>query len=558
MKQLLKTPLAIAAFIMLVASSLLPSRAHAQSDHEPGVIISIAKIKEQLDDIGYLLDGSGFGQLKFMINMQAKEFLKGVDNERPAGALLYFSDDKLEPDVVGFVPVTNMDDLLGAIGEMGMGDIDEGEGGIISLTLGNGTELFAKEKDGFAFVSNDAQNLEELPLDPLAMIGKLPTEYNLAARVFGDRIPENTRQHLIGLIREGFENQMAQTDADEDAIESQRATMELQMKQIEDFINETDQVEVGWNISKDTNSLLVDVRLVGKEGSKFAKQIEASKNHSSRFGGFMMKDSAFHGISHSTISPEDLPSMDKVFDDLQKQVAEKLAENEDLSDEEREALESLATTMIDTIKTTAKNGTIDVGIVGKTNGTQLNIGLALESADPSALEAEIKKIVPLAQRRADDKLEVKLDAFQMLNASFHEFKVAVPEGEEEARKIFGEQATVIVGFGKDVAYLGVGSGSRELLKQAMEASASRSAELPMTEFNVFLSPILEMAAAVQDDKMLTKMAEKLKENGRDRITILGQAIDNGMMTRIEIQDGFLQLIQIAQQQFGGGPPARDF
>ncbi len=79
----------------------------------------------------------------------------------------------------------------------------------------------------------------------------------------------------------------------------------------------------------------------------------------------------------------------------------------------------------------------------------------------------------------------------------------------------------------------------------------------MTEFNVFLSPILEMAAAVQDDTTLTKMAEKLKESGRDRITIVGKAIENGMLTRFEIQDGFLQLIQIAQEQFGG-PPARDF
>lgn len=559
MKQLLRATVATTAFLMLVASSLLPSHATAQSDHQPGVIVSIAKIKEQLDDIGYLLDSSGYGQLKFMINIQAKEFLKGVDLERPAGALLYFSDDKIEPDVVGFLPVSNLDDLLGAIGEMGMGDIDEGDDGVIALTLGNGTELFAKEKDGFVFVSNIAENLEELPLDPLSMVGNLPTDYNLAARAFGDRIPENTRQFFMGLIRDGFEKQLEQTDSDEDETESQRATMELQMKQIEDFFNETEEVEFGLNIAKDSNSMLIDLRLVGKDGSKFAKQIESSRNHKSRFGGFLMKDSAFHGISHSILSPEDQPAMDKVFDDLQKQITGKLADNEDLSDEERAAVESLATTLIDTIKTTAKNGTLDLGIVGKTDGTQLNIGLAFESADPRALEAEIKKIVPLAERRADDKLEVKLDAFQLLNANFHEFKIAVPESEEEARKIFGDQATLIAGFGKDVAYLGVGAGSADLIKQAMEASAtsSASAELPMTEFNVFLSPILEMAAAVQDDTTLTKMAEKLKENGRDRITIVGKAIENGMLTRFEIQDGFLQLIQIAQEQFGG-PPARDF
>ena len=168
MKQMLRTAWAAAAIIALLAASIFPNRSFAQSEPEPGVIVSIAKIQEQLDDIGYLLDGSGFGQFKVMIKMQAKEFLKGVDTARPAGALLYFSENEMIPNVVGFLPVSNMQDLLTVIGEYA--EVDEKEDGVVSVALDNGTEVFAKEKNGYAFISNNAENLAGLPSDPLADI----------------------------------------------------------------------------------------------------------------------------------------------------------------------------------------------------------------------------------------------------------------------------------------------------------------------------------------------------------------------------------------------------
>lgn len=550
MKQLLKPVWSAAAIFGLLTASLFPAPALAQS--EPGVIVSVAKISEQLKDIGYLLDGSGFGQMKMLVNVQAKEFLKGVDVERPAGAMLFFSEESTIPNVVGFVPVSNLQDLLTGIGEYA--DVEERDDGITTVNTG-GTEIFVKEKEGFAYVSNSDENLADLPDNPLESLGDLPSQYNIAVRLFGDRIPEATRSFLMDRIREGFESQLE--NMDEDMVELQRANMEMQIQQVEAFINETEEAEIGFNINQEGNSIYFDARLVGKEGSKIAKQIETAQKHQSRFAGFLMKDSAFHGVSHSVISPEDLPNIEKMLDDLKQGMGDKLSENEEMGDEDREAILSLLNTAIDTVKSTAQKGQVDMGIVGTTEGGQINVALAFETADPKALEAEIKKVVPMAQKHSDDKLEVKLNAFEAVGANFHEFKVAIPEGEEEARKVFGEQLTINVGFGKDVAFVGLGDKSPDLINQAMADSSSPPADLPMTEFNLFLAPVLELIASVQDDQTLTKMAAKLKEIGRDRISVVGRAIDKGMTTRVEIQDGFLQLIQIASQQFGAGG-ARDF
>jgi hypothetical protein len=554
--RLLTFAAAAAACITLWASPLFVARTIAQSINEPGVIVSIANLKEQLDDIGYLLDGSGFGQFKFMMNMQAKEFLKGVDMERPAGVLLYFESGAPMPKVVGFVPISNMDDVMNSIGSFA--EVEEQDNDVISLKMDNGNELFAKEREGLAFLSNDVENLADLPQDPLKLIDNLPGAYNIAVRVFGERIPEETRAALLEQIRQGLNQQLENMeDSDDEMADLQRANMELQMQQIEAFINETELAELGMSIGKETNNLAFDCRLIGKPGSKFAKQVDLARNHKTRFAGFLMKDAAFHGVSHSVISPDDVPAIEKMIDDLHKTLGEKLAENDEMSDDERTAVESLIETLLKTAKATVNQGMVDFGFVGQTKGSQINVAAAMESADPSAVEAEFKKIAPLAKKRSDDKLEINLDAYSANGATFHEFKVAIPEGEEEARKVFGEQMAIQVGFGKDVVFLGLGDGARDLLQQAMSNSAAPPPDLAMTEVNVYLSRILDMVASVQDDKMVTKMAEKLKENGRDRISISGKAIDNGVVTRLEIQDGFLSLIQIAAQQFGAAP-SRDF
>lgn len=542
----------ITAGLLVIASIFSPTTS-AQSEPQAGVIVSVVKISEQLDDIGYLLDGSGFGQFKFMINMQAKEFLKGIDTERPAGAFLTFTEGEMIPNVVGFIPVSNLDDLMTVIGEYA--DVEEQDDDVISLSLDNGTQIFAKNQDGYAFISDKVENLASLPSNPLTLVGDLPDQYNVAVRLYGERIPESTRQFLVDRIREGLTAQLE--NMDEEMEDLQRANMEMQLQQIETFINETKEAEVGFDINKESKSLLFDARLVGKEGSKIAKQIEAAKAHSSRFSGFRLKDSAFHGFSYSTISADDLPNVQKMLDDLKQGMNDRLAEKDEMSDEERDAIQSFLNAAIDTLKSTAEHGTVDMGFVGTTDGGQINAALAFETADPKALEDEIKKIVPLAQKHSDDKLEVKLNAFSAAGANFHEFKVAIPETEEEARKIFGEQLTLNIGFGKDVGFVGLGAKSPDLINQAMEASASPASDLPGTEFNVFLAPIFDLIASVQDDETLTKMAAKLKENGHDRISIVGRAVDNGMKSRVEIQDGFLQLIQIAAEQFGGAKP-REF
>jgi len=150
----------------------------AQSAPEPAVVISVAPVKEQMTDINYLVDASGFGQAKFLIKSQIRYLTGGIDSKRPSGALLYFEGDNPEPRTVIFLPVKDLDDLLDTVSNMAEVD-DEDE--IIKILPPNGETLYAMEKGSHVFITMSEDALADLPKDPASMLGEMPSKYNSIA-----------------------------------------------------------------------------------------------------------------------------------------------------------------------------------------------------------------------------------------------------------------------------------------------------------------------------------------------------------------------------------------
>ena len=104
---------------------------------------------------------------------------------------------------------------------------------------------------------------------------------------------------------------------------------------------------------------------------------------------------------------------------------------------------------------------------------------------------------------------------------------------------------VILGIGKKNVYLAAGKNPMETLKDAMDKSVP-APEFPVI-YNIRLTPILEYAASTSGQPILDALVEKMKEVGRDKITVYSKAIENGAFTRMEMEDGPLALIQEAFQ-----------
>ncbi len=94
---------------------------------------------------------------------------------------------------------------------------------------------------------------------------------------------------------------------------------------------------------------------------------------------------------------------------------------------------------------------------------------------------------------------VAIEAYKGVN--LHQVNIKWPEQvDEKVRKIFGEPLALYYGTGPKSAYLAVGSGSLDLLKKTIDASAAEpnKAVLPM-QASLALGPVIDFIASLRED-----------------------------------------------------------
>ena len=527
--------------------SMLPiGKAFSQSAPEPAVVISIAKFDEQMNDVNYLLTASGFAQMKFMAGAMIKGYTKGLDSERDAGVMLFLNEDSEEPDVLGFVPVDDIDEMLDVIS--GFAEVDEGED-VTTIVTDDGQEMMIREKDGVAFFSNKSDMLAELPDEPGKLLGDLPSKYNLSAKLFAQRIPQKMRDQVLDLIRESSEDTFDNFDDDVKA-EFQKKNLEMQIKQMEMLFRDSDSVIIGMTADEKSKALVMDIDFTALPDTQLAERMAISKeSDKSRFTGFLLDGAAFTQNAIARVHPDDAEQYATMLQDLQKAGIKELDQEADLTEEELNQVKKSVGELVDVINGTLEEGLIDGGAVLMLEEGSINFAAGGQISDPQKLEGTIKDLVVMAEEKMGEEIEVNLNSGSHKNVTLHEVVLQIPDEEEEMRDAFGDQITVVVGIGKKEAYLGAGSNPVALLKKAMD---SESETKDMMQYNLNIAPILKFTASMEGDPNVEAMAKALEEAGNDRIQMTSNLIENGMKMRFEMQDGILGLIKVGVDAFQGG------
>ena len=525
-----------------VSALSAPTQVMAQAAPQPAVVISIAEMQKQLGMIEYVLTASGFPEFKFIAQTTIKQYTKGLDPKRPAGVMLYFQEDKEVPEVLAYLPVSNLDDLLDTVS--GFVEVDE-DGGNTLIILDNGMEIIVKKVGDVAFLSTDEKMFDSIPEAPESMLEDLPSKYNFAAKIYGQRIPESLRNQWLDTIRDGYESQMELMG--EDSLQAD--LQEMNWKQIESAFKDMDSITVGMLADKEAKHLAFDVEVVASYGSELAKKMNQSQlQGESKFKGFLIDGSAMSAHASAAVSQEDLEQSQKMLDKMPSMLREQL-EDEDLSEEDIDTLEALVTDITKVLSETLAAGKMDGGAVLMMEEQEMNFASGFLVAKPKELEDVIKKYVPILEKKAGSELQVELNSGSHKDVTFHRITVDVPD--EDAAKLLGEQVQVIVGIGSETAYLAFGSNPLDLVKKAMDGNGP-SQKQPAFQANFQVGQFLKMANQANSDPMLNKMAKKLLADGNDRVRITTDYIENGYQGRLEVQDGILSLIKVAQEAFSGG------
>lgn len=547
MKRLLKSLWLTATAAMLL---LAPVAAAPAQELKPLAVVSIAPVDKLLGDFDYLSKAAGAAEAGRFATLIVNPFLEGVDKTKPSGG--YVTLDGEKPVGIAFIPTTDLTKILNTLKDQVGEPKDVGDG---VQQLGD-APVFVKLEGGYTFVAQDAAYLTDLPKDPVALLGGLEKTYSVAMKFYVQNVPQMYKDQMIAEMEKGFEEAPVGDDEDPAQKELREKLGRNTLDQMIRLVNESNEVTVGWAIDPAAKSTYIDVLYTAVGGTKLARQMAALKDAKTNFAGFLMPDAAFSALSTSTVADqEEIGQTLALLDGVRAQMFKEL-EKEIEDEDEQAAAKEFASSVLDVLSATVKEGKFDGGAVAVINDEEFTFVAGGQVVDSAKLEEALKKAVAFAQKKQPGELEdveIKFDADKHGGVRFH--TVEFPVEEEEAKKVFGETLEVIIGAGDKAVYLAFGSDADKILRKVIDESAAQAGKaVQPAQATLAVGPIIKFVNSVEPNPivaMLVDVADRVK--GNDRFLINVTAIPNGEKIRIELEEGILQIIGEGAKAAQGGP-----
>ena len=534
----------LAALAALALVALPLSQLAAQT--KPVAVVSLSSIEETLADIGYVTRAAGAEDAGRTAILLGNAFTSGLDKKRPMG--LYVVQSAGEFQGVAFIPVSDIEIVYETFKEQLGEPKDVGDG---IKEVGTAQTAYVKEVDGWAFVSQNKEHLAKLPADPVALLGKLPMQYNVAVKVFSQNFDPQLKQLAIDEMKAGLERGLDNSNSEVNPEVAEAVGRQI-VGDMERLISDSDELLIGLAIDAQSKKTYLDVSLTAVEGSTLAKQMALMQESKTAFGGFLMDDAALTLNLTSRLSPQDIKRGQAAIQQLRQEAMKQIDNDPDLAADKRDDAKAVVGKFIDVLDQTVASGRIDGGASLVLEPGSIAFAAGGHVADGKALEDAVKDLVQLAKDEPDFP-SVKLNAAQHGGVTFHRLTAPIPEKDEEAREMFGETIDIVLGTSGKSVYVAFGDKCEELLKQVIDASAQQTQQdVPPFQLNIALLPILRFAESVDDSPAVPALIEMLEKAGNDRISLTATPIPRGAQYRLEVQEGVLQVIGEAGKRFSGG------
>ncbi|MEC7565559.1 MAG: hypothetical protein VX738_07735 [Planctomycetota bacterium] len=542
MKTLKQTWMMAAVIVGLVIPQL---QLQAQTATKPMAVVAINNYNDLSKDLSYLLELVGPPGTAQILEQQGAGFAQMLDTSKPIGVIVE-SDGILGAKLLGFIPTNDVDQILQLLAGFGFLSQPTSDG-LIEVDAA-GVPIYIKKGTGWAFISNMKETLATTPADPVASLGGLDKQYDVAIKGNIDAIPEVFKQLMMSQIQVGLQQSLQQPlpGETEDAFEARRAVAMQSIEDMQKMVNELESMTVGFNIDQTRQSVYVDFGITAKEGTDTAKQFDYSGT-TTDLAGFISEDAAIQLNVASTFDTSQAEQASISLEALRAQAIEQIRNDQAVPSEELRALAIKAiSTFFDVGNATLKTGKIDMA--GNVEMSSSNFTVVAGAFVPQAeqLDEIVREFVKIASEQDPSFPEVEIDALKFGDASFHLMKIPVPEFEEEARAIFGDTIEITIGMGADRLYLGAGTGNLDRIKAAIEKSAAnKGKEVPAALLVGSVSKVLMFGAEQTQDLVLQQAAAAAASvAGKDKARAEVTPIKGGARYRLELEAGVLKALAV--------------
>lgn len=519
---------------------------------QPIALLSITNLDRLLADITYMMKASNVPEFAGLVQVFGKQYTEGLDATRPLG--LAVSMQGPAPSILAFVPVSDRGAFFDALAGIGVEPDDLGKG-VFEIAAG-GNSIFVKDQGGWLHIAQSEEALANVPSNPAAALGDLPSKYDLAVKVNVQALPAEARDMITSQIRQGFERSMAeQRGQSEEEKKAAREMGEASLAQMEQTIQETEQFIFAWAIDPKAQHTFFDTAIQFLEGSKFAKQADAAKSAKSNFTKLMLPNPAVSMRSTTLITdPADKLTVKNSIRTSIRQ-AEQRIKDEVNDSQVSEALVKFLNGMVKVFEQSIDEGVMDVAMSASVEGNSLKVLLGGHAADGKAIAKEVQDAVK-SMVNVPNMPKFEFDYATHGGMALHRTSIPVQTNDDNVRKMLGEQLKVTIATGDKAVAVSIDPAGDASLKTALDAmKSSPGVAVSPVDGIVKLGQIIEYVQHVSPNSVVDNMLQTIKQYaGKDTVKISSNVIPRGMVYRITIDEGVLRTAGAAAKagQNGGG------
>lgn len=512
---------------------------------------AIESVDDLMDDGVYLLNAAGFPEQAPSLKLLAQNFMSGIDPSKPSGALMYF--DGQNPVVIGFLPVTNTDELLDTISSYGMGIEENGQQWEIAAPSAT---LHAIEKNGWLFVSESRDYLSNLPPDPTIHIKDLSSHYVVSMSVNLQKLPPELKNRALSAVGDTPVTDLVITPFF--LMSQPLGTNRFAFQTTQDMLRDAENITIGWGIDQIGKRLFFDWNATALKGTRLARRMEAAGALRSGFSGFYRENSAVAMHWASGLIDEDKPLLIEMNSQGKEQLLQLTDDISILGDDGQSIIKEVLGLWLDDVPPAIESGKVDMAGSLILSEDTADFVLAIYSDDGTKLERPLKKLFQTVEEKLNREIHTEWALESWENVKFHRMTIPLLPEDEQARTIFGSEVPIVIGVAPKAIYIGAGEDSLGSLKDAIGRSNSpQSPDLNGLRYTVGFQQIVDFHWNLSDAPLDEKAAwakeasDHFKKVGQDRLNFSLQTTENSQSVQLEIQEGLLGLIKIGLQQGRG-------
>lgn len=528
--------LLLASMVLSAATRAVAADGAKDEPAVPIAVVNVAGVERVLDDVDGLFAAADRPDLAALLRglLGVVGDLKGLDRTRPLGVMIVLPRERwAPPTAVGYLPVTEMDDLLRtvAVGSITTRPVEGQAGRYEIITPGRTLQLRAEGR--YAFVGLNAKAVEQRLPDPEMVARPLTSRYDIAASLRVGDIPEGMKTLVMDFLRASAEAELQPWPDESDARFALRRARGLSaLESLDQFLMEGRELTLGAAVAAENPAVVLEWTIEAREGTPLARNFRA------------LRQPSVLGRLFDEQAPLSAAASWHLDDRSRALFQQALTSTQEILTDENGPAAGRVAPLFDALQATVAGGHLDAvaTVIGQPPGPFVLVG-GVRVADGVALGKGLLALQEWAQRRgALESIEKNVATHR--GVVFHRVISEAANRSQSVVRIYGREAALLIGTDADTLWFAFGGeAALPAVQEAIDRLHAPAA--PLDEPSPFrlvahATPWLGLAAADERARANQALARKALAAGDDTLRVEVQPTGNGARLRVELEKGYLR------------------